>query len=87
MYWNLRMVDMSHDNQGDPLIEICEVFYDDDDRPMGYAKASLMGETEEELAQYIKWCIEAMKDPVLKQSDFDGKELEKSDVINDYKLN
>ena len=43
MTWNLRLVDRS-DESDEPYIEICEVYYDQLGKPLGYSNATMGGE-------------------------------------------
>lgn len=65
MTWNLRLVDVSEPD-GEDYIEVCEVFYDNMGKPLGYTPASMSGETKEEIRTYIQWALEALDKPVLK---------------------
>jgi hypothetical protein len=68
MYWNYRMIDLSHENGGEPWIEIHEVMYEDDDTLMGYCEASLGCEDVEGMKQNLEWMMLALDKPVLKIS-------------------
>lgn len=41
MHWNYRLIDLSHENNNEPWVEIHEVFYEDDGSLAGYTSASL----------------------------------------------
>ena len=72
MTWNLRLVEMSHEELiDDSYIEIREVFYDYLGKPLGHCTATVGGENIEEIKQYVGWMKEALKKPILK---FDNKE-------------
>jgi hypothetical protein len=63
MTWNLRVVDQSVG--GEDFLEVCEVYYDEIGIPMGYCKASMSGETIEDIQQYLMWAFAALDQPVL----------------------
>ena len=63
MTWNLRVVDQSEG--GEDYLEVCEVYYDEIGIPMGYCKASMSGETIEDIQQYLMWALAALDQPVL----------------------
>ena len=56
MNWNHRIVDMSHENGGDPWFEIKEVYYEDDGEISGYTNVCSGDETLEGLI----FCLERM---------------------------
>lgn len=72
MSWNLRLVMMtgSHD---EPYMELREVFYDDQGVPVGHTRATVGGETLDEIHQYLDRAHEAVLRPVLRLDDFVGK--------------
>jgi hypothetical protein len=71
--WNHRVVDMTEENDGEPLFAIREVFYDDEAVPTRHGEPFVMSETMEGL----EWCIgemrDALKQPILKLNDFKGE--------------
>ena len=71
MTWNLRLVDRS-DESDDPYIEICEVYYDQLGKPLGYTSATMGGESREEIKQYLLWALEALDKTVLNFKDKHG---------------
>lgn len=73
MNWNHRLVDMTSENNDEPFFEVCEVFYTDDGMPAGYAKASVCGESLEEVREEIARFTRALELPNLKPEDFIGK--------------
>jgi len=73
MHWNHRVVDMTSENEGDPLVELREVFYDRDGIPVGHGELSIMSETMEGLREVIDRMKEALDQPVLTPEDFKGK--------------
>lgn len=70
MHWNYRLIDLSHDNGGEPWVEICEVFYEDDGSLMGYTPASLGCEEAKDLKEVMGWMMLAFDKPVLKHDEF-----------------
>ena len=73
MYWNHRVVDMSEENEGYPLFEIREVYYEDNGMPTGHGETSVMSDTMEGLAEMVGRLKEALAQPVLKPEDFRGE--------------
>jgi len=73
MHWNHRVVDMTSENEGDPLVELREVFYDRDGIPVGHGELSIMSETMEGLREVVDRMKEALDQPVLTPEDFKGK--------------
>lgn len=71
MTWNLRLVDRS-EGLDEPYIEICEVFYDQLGKPLGYTNATMGGESREEIKQYLLWALEALDKPVIKFKEDHG---------------
>ncbi len=71
MTWNLRLVLIKDEEcPEDDFLEVREVFYDQMGKPMGHAKATLSGDTIEDLWLYLGWMEEALSKPVL---TFKGK--------------
>ena len=75
MFWNCRVVVVHEpeDETDEPLMEVCEVFYNEKDEPCGYSETSAMSETLEGLTQHLERMKEALALPVLRQSDFVGR--------------
>ena len=73
MHWNHRVVDMSTENDGDPLVELREVFYDRNGIPVGHGGPSVMSETMEGLREVVDRMKKAIDQPVLTPEDFKGK--------------
>jgi hypothetical protein len=73
MSWNHRVVDMTAENDSDPLFEVREVFYNDDGVPIGHVEPSVMSETMEGLTKLLDRMQEALAQPVLKPEDFEPK--------------
>jgi hypothetical protein len=70
--WNHRVVDMTEENNGEPLFAIREVFYRNG-RPASHGEPNAVSEDMEGL----EWCIgemrDALKQPILKFNDFKGE--------------
>jgi hypothetical protein len=58
----------------DPYIEICEVYYDELGKPLGYCPAAMGGENKEEIKTYIEWALEALEKPVIYFGEIIGEE-------------
>ena len=69
MIWNYRVIDLTEENNGEPCLKICEVYYGDNEKPDGYADATVMGETYSELCEEIRRMTEATLKPILKLKD------------------
>jgi hypothetical protein len=67
-----RVVDMTEENDGEPLFAIREVFYRNG-RPASHGEPNAVSEDMEGL----EWCIgemrDALKQPILKLNDFKGE--------------
>jgi len=61
MYWNHRIVDMSHENGGDPWFEIKEVYYDDDHNVTGYCDRMDSSETPEDVISNLKRMLQGIE--------------------------
>jgi hypothetical protein len=68
--WNYRLVDRSDKNEGEPWVEIVEVYYEDDE-PIGFSGPSVNAETKELLLENLDRIIKDIREqPVLKMADF-----------------
>jgi hypothetical protein len=71
--WNHRVVDMTEENNGEPLFAIREVFYTMTAVPTSHGEPNAVSEDMEGL----EWCIgemrDALKQPILKLNDFKGE--------------
>lgn len=65
MFWNYRVIDLREENGGEPCYKICEVYYSDDEKPDGYADATVMGDNLAEVRQELKRMTAATNKPVL----------------------
>ena len=74
MYWNHRVVDMSAENEGNPLFGIREVYYEDNGIPTGHGEPSVMSDTMEGLKWVVDQMKEALDQPVLTPKDFKGRQ-------------
>ena len=73
MNWNHRVVDLTAENEGDPLFAIREVHYEEG-MPTGHGEPFVMSESMEGLAETLDQMKEALKEPVLKPEDFRGEQ-------------
>jgi hypothetical protein len=69
MHWNHRVVEMDN-GDGDKWYQICEVHYDENDKPIGYCDTFVGSETLEGLRGEIARFSEAVAHPILKTEDF-----------------
>jgi len=70
MTWNLRLVELVEEEcQDDLYIEVREVYYDQLGKPLGHCRATMGGETAEEIRRYLNWALEALDKPVLTFGD------------------
>ena len=74
MHWNHRVVDRTADNEGDPLFQIREVYYEGNGMPSGHCEPTLVSETMEGLAEIVDRMREALAQPVLTPEDFKENE-------------
>ena len=69
--WNFRVLDLTKDNDwGEKWLEICEVYYNDDQSLMGYSKAIIGEETIEELKETLQRMLDCLNKPVIQKQDF-----------------
>ena len=68
MYWNNRIVEFD-DGQDDKYYEICEVYYDDNDKPFTYSDAPISSDTQDGLKQVYERMREALDLPVIKENE------------------
>ena len=73
MHWNHRVVDMTEENDGDPLFAVREVYYQDN-VPAGHCEPSVVSETKEGLKEVLERMAKALDQPALKSQDFKNKE-------------
>ena len=71
MNWNFRVVDITHENDGDPLIAVREVYYDEADKMIGYCEPCTVADDIEGMTWLIEQFNHALTLPVI-----DGKTLE-----------
>lgn len=69
MYWTLRFVSVNH-TPDERVIELCEVYYDDDNTLMGFAKPCLLGESHLWPITLAKQVAKAAALPVLTEEEF-----------------
>ena len=73
MFWNHRVVDISKDNDGEPLLSIQEVYYNDKGQPTGYCDPSFVGNDMAELRKLAERWAECLNLPVLNaETDFNN---------------
>jgi len=82
MYWNYRVVNVQDDPEEEAFYEICEVFYDENDDPSGWAKCNAMGEDMQILSECLSLMAKALTQPTLEQEDFIGKFYEHEGEIH-----
>ena len=73
MHWNHRVVDLTSENEGEPLFAIREVYYEDNGMPTRHGEPSVMSETKEGLNWVLDQMKAALDQPVLKPEDFRGE--------------
>ena len=61
MTWNHRIVDMSHENYGDPWFEVREVSYDAQGKPSGFVEASMGTEDPANIIALLQRMIDDIK--------------------------
>ena len=79
MYWNHRLVDMSHEDGENNWLEVQEVFYNGEGQPCGHCDPCVGGETIDEIQIQIQRFTECLSMPILKSPDdfnnkFDGED-------------
>lgn len=65
MFWNYRVINLAENNGGEPCYAICEVYYNDDEKPDGYADATVSGGNLADVRQELKRMMAATNKPVL----------------------
>lgn len=70
MNWNHRLIDITDDNNGEQLYVLKEVYYDDNDKPIGSCDPSMMSETLDGMKELIERLREATTLPILNPEDF-----------------
>jgi len=63
-HWNFRLIDMTKRNDGEKWVTIKEVYYEDD-KPVGYADATVGGESVDEVKQDLLRMLTACDLPML----------------------
>ena len=61
--WNNRIV--YYERNGEFVYELCEVFYDEDGKILGFGEIYTYGESREELERSYKMMAEAFRAPVI----------------------
>jgi hypothetical protein len=86
MFWNHRVVDLSKENDGEPWLEIQEVYYNEEGKPSAYGDPCVGGESIDEIQIQIQRFTECLAQPILNaEKDFtgslyDGDEVEDGDI-------
>lgn len=71
MKWTYRIVQTEY--EGETMVDIREVYYDDEGRPAMHGTAEVGGEDLDELREVYEWIGEAFNKPVLRYpEDFTG---------------
>lgn len=74
MTWNYRLIDKSHKNNNDPWLEIIEVYYDENNKLLGFAEPNFNGESKEDIINNLKMIInDISSQKILNDSDFGTK--------------
>lgn len=63
--WNYRIVDRTLENAGDPLFQICEVYYNDKGEPTGFTDACVMAEDVDGIRGEPSRMLAALDKPVV----------------------
>ena len=79
-HWNYRLLKLEDHGAYGGLIEIVEVHYDGE-RPMGYSKAFMVGETQGELKGVLERMQEAFDKPVLTEADFPNRTVPEEEAL------
>ena len=74
MGWNLRVVKTLDENLLEEILEIREVYYDDNGAVMGHCTAAMAGDNIEDLRTYLEWALDSLKKPILEFIDDDVSE-------------
>ena len=69
MYWNYRFVRESADEEADEWIELKEVYYDTDNKIIGYADAHVGGLNEEQVKHVAERVLFASRQSILSDKD------------------
>lgn len=69
--WNHRLVNVSDEPTTDPVIRVCEVYYNEAGQPCGYCDATVQGETfKEALENYKQFACAFEKSVLTGKTDF-----------------
>jgi hypothetical protein len=63
MTWNIRLV--QYQEEGESVLALAEVYYNTLGKPMGYCMASAVGESIDDLHEYVDWMKEALAYPII----------------------
>ena len=72
MHWNHRVVEFDN-GDSDKWYEICEVYYDESNKPIGYCDICAGSETLEGVKRGIARLHEALAQPILNEKDIRGE--------------
>jgi hypothetical protein len=81
MTWNYRVVNCEDETEGDPWVEISEVYYDQLGKPLGYCRATVGGENVGEIQTILTLMTQALDKPVVKFKPSTKKE-EHSELVS-----
>ena len=74
-HWGYRIIDMT-EQLGIPCFVVAEVYYNANDKPVGYLETGVYGEDLKEIKQTLKAMKRALKDEVLQVSFFENLDNE-----------
>ena len=63
MSWNIRVV--KYTEEGKPVLELAEVFYNILGKPCGFTSAVAAEESIDDLHEYVDWMKEALAYPII----------------------
>jgi hypothetical protein len=68
--WNYRIVETFDEELGEKWCEVCEVYYDQLGKPMGYCKSTVGGDNPKDIKEVLEMMSSALDKPVMKKSHF-----------------
>lgn len=71
MRWCYRFVRETADDESEEWIDLKEIYYDDDDKIIGYSDSSIGGLNEEEIRHVAQRVLFASRQPILDDTDLD----------------
>jgi len=66
--WNYRVVEINEEE--DKWVEVCEVYYDQLGKPMGYCRATVGGENTKEIKDVLEMMMKSVDKAILKKLSF-----------------